>query len=145
MMSCLFSVFRHEYFISHRLRNLNLRLRSVNICMSLLLCTTNNISFDVLLEVAILETESLAFYPSNVEGLEIGMKCSIFYFCKIVLNFFSTPHLPSIEFILVMTDERYVWLNNKVSLELTELKLDAEIFQAVAVVSSFSFKIHPHD
>ena len=44
-----------------------------------------------------------------------------------------------------MVDERYVWLNNKVSLELAELKLDAEIFQAVAVFSSFSFKIHPHD
>lgn len=77
-MCCLFSVFRHECFINHRLRNLNLRLRSVNICMSLLLGTTNNISFDVLFEVAILETESLAFYPSNVEGHEIGKKCSIF-------------------------------------------------------------------
>ena len=97
MMCCLFSVFRHECFISHRLRNLNLRLRSVNICVSLLLGTTNNISFDVLFKLAILETESLAFYPSNVEGLEIGMKCSIFYFCKTVLNFFSMPHLPSTE------------------------------------------------
>lgn len=44
-----------------------------------------------------------------------------------------------------MADERYVWLNNKVSLELAELKLDTEIFQAVAVVSSPSFKIHPND
>lgn len=41
--------------------------------------------------------------------------------------------------------ELYVWLKDKVSLELVEHKVDAEIFQAVAVVSSYGFKIHPHD
>ena len=62
MTSCLFVVFRREFFISHRLE---IFIYDLVMPSEFSLGITNNISIDVLFDVAISETESLDFYASN--------------------------------------------------------------------------------